>query len=81
MKVPAEQPHSIAEGLQLNGNARAMNGVGGIAGPEARVKLEEKIDERQLSRLATGVTVDTGITAPTPVSQHAPWSLCMSAET
>lgn len=60
--LPSEQPHSATEG------AKKMNGkVNGIS-HEARVKFEERLDDRQLSRLATGVTVDTGTTAQTPVS-------------
>lgn len=34
----------------------------------AEIRVDEHIDERQLTRLATGVTVDTGASAPTPVS-------------
>lgn len=45
-----------------------MNGqVNGVNGHETQVKVEEKMDESQLTRLATGVTVDTGGTANTAV--------------
>lgn len=76
IKVPAEQPHSVAEALQLNGRGGPSVGVNGNSGrsrngEDRRVKLEEKIDGRQLSRLATGITVDTGVTAPTPVSHNS----------
>ena len=38
-----------------------MNGrANGINGYEMKVKVEDKLDENQLSRLATGVTVDAG---------------------
>ena len=60
--VPSEQPHSAAEGAKMNGR---VNGVM----HEPTVKVEEKLDDRQLSRLATGVTVDTAPTAQTPVCQ------------
>lgn len=58
--LPSEQPHSAAEGAKMNGRAN------GIVPHELKVKLE--VDDKQLSRLATGVTVDTGGTAQTPVS-------------
>ena len=35
---------------------------------ELPVKVEDKMDESQLNRLATGVTVDTGAAASTAVS-------------
>lgn len=59
--VPSEQPHSTAEAAKMNGRA---NGVA----HEHKIKVEEKLDDRQLSRLATGVPVDTAVTAQTPVS-------------
>ena len=34
--------------------------VNGVHGHEAKVKVEDKLDELQLTRLATGVTVDAG---------------------
>lgn len=40
-----------------------MNGQ--ISHDEPRIKLEEKMDEGQLTRLATGVTVDTDTVAAT----------------
>lgn len=40
-----------------------MNGQ--ITHEEPRIKLEDKMDDRQLSRLATGVTVDTDTVATT----------------
>ncbi|THH04557.1 hypothetical protein EW145_g5435 [Phellinidium pouzarii] len=58
--LPSEQPHSVTEGSKMNGRAN------GLLSHEAKVRLEEKLDDRQLSRLATGVTVDTGVTAQTP---------------
>ena len=60
--LPSEQPHSAAEGAKMN------NRVNGAIVQEQRVKIEEKLDDKQLTRLATGVTVDTGTTAQTPVS-------------
>lgn len=60
--VPSEQPHTTEEAAKLNG---ASNG---ISAHGQKVKVEERLDDRQLSRLATGVTVDTGMSAPTPVS-------------
>ena len=60
--LPAEQAHSAAEGAaKMNGRANGQMNL------EAKVKFEEKLDDRQLSRLATGVTVDSGVAAPTPV--------------
>lgn len=34
--------------------------VNGVNGHEVKVKVEDKMDEGQLTRLATGVTVDAG---------------------
>lgn len=65
--LPAEQAHSAAEGAaKMNGRANGQMNL------EAKVKFEEKLDDRQLSRLATGVTVDSGVAAPTPVSDLRP---------
>ena len=61
MKVPTEQPHASMDGLHLNGSARVVNGGVEL---EMRVKLEDRVDEGQLSRLATGVAVDGGTTVP-----------------
>lgn len=60
--LPSEQPHSALDG------AAKMNGrqTGGKS-HDAKVKMEDRLDDKQLTRLATGVTVDTGMTAPTPV--------------
>lgn len=46
------QPPTGREQAEMNGH---LNGVNG----HAKIKLEEKLDESQLDRLATGVTVDT----------------------
>ena len=60
--LPSEQPHSALDG------AAKMNGrLNGGKSHDAKIKVEEKLDDRQLTSLATGVTVDTGMTAPTPV--------------
>ncbi|KAL5523700.1 hypothetical protein ACEPAG_7873 [Sanghuangporus baumii] len=56
--VPSEQPHSAAEGAKMNGRAN------GAMSHETKIKVE--VDDKQLSRLATGVTVDTGASAQTP---------------
>lgn len=60
--LPAEQAHSAAEGA-----AKMTGRANGQMNHEAKVKFEDKLDDRQLSRLATGVTVDSGVAAPTPV--------------
>ena len=45
-----------------------MNGkLNGINGHDAKVKLEDKMDEGQLTRLATGVTIDASGTTSTAV--------------
>ena len=53
-----------------------VNGVNGHV-PDAKVKVEDKMDESQLTRLATGVTVDAGPSSTTHVSHvwpvHDPW--------
>ncbi len=59
--LPAEQTQSSAGAAKMNGRAN------GQMSHETKVKFEEKLDDRQLSRLATGVTVDSGVAAPTPV--------------
>ncbi|KAI9572261.1 Bromodomain-containing protein [Boletus coccyginus] len=41
-----------------------VNGVNGRL-PDAKVKVEEKMDESQLTRLATGVTIDAGPSSTT----------------
>ncbi len=51
-----------------------MNGkINGINGHEAKIKVEDKLDESQLNRLAAGVPVDatreTGVCI-NPVSPH-----------
>ena len=46
------------------------NGVNGHGA--AKVKVEDKMDESQLNRLATGVTVDTGGATATAVSLCVP---------
>ncbi|KAH9910577.1 histone acetyltransferase GCN5 [Amylocystis lapponica] len=45
--------------------------VNGINGHEMKVKVEDKMDEGQLTRLATGVTVDTGSGATTAASSSS----------
>lgn len=53
-----------------------VNGVNGHL-PDAKVKVEEKMDESQLTRLATGVTIDAGLSSAAHVSDiwlvHGPW--------
>jgi len=44
------------------------NGVSNGRSPDLKVKVEDKMDEGQLTRLATGVTVDTGPTSSAVVS-------------
>lgn len=44
-----------------------VNGVNGHL-PDAKVKVEEKMDESQLTRLATGVTIDAGPSSVAHVS-------------
>lgn len=41
----------------------------GLNGHDATVKVEDKMDERQLNRLATGVTVDASSGASTDVGR------------
>ena len=48
------QPPSGREQDEMNGKTNGINGH------DTRVKVEEKMDESQLNRLATGVTVDAG---------------------
>jgi histone acetyltransferase len=47
------------------------NGVANGRSPDLKVKVEDKMDEGQLTRLATGVTVDTGPTS-SAVPSHKP---------
>ncbi|KAG8213621.1 hypothetical protein J3R82DRAFT_10306 [Butyriboletus roseoflavus] len=44
-----------------------VNGMNGYL-PDAKVKVEEKMDESQLTRLATGVTIDAG---PSSAAHHS----------
>lgn len=44
-----------------------VNGVNGHL-LDAKVKVEDKMDESQLTRLATGVTIDAGPSSTTHVS-------------
>jgi 16S rRNA U516 pseudouridylate synthase RsuA-like enzyme len=37
--------------------------MNGVAPPRPLIKVEDKMDEEQLTRLATGVTVDSSTTA------------------
>ena len=51
--------------------------VNGVRGHETKVKVEDKLDELQLTRLATGVTVDAG--GPTsPAVRYQGLMLCLS---
>ncbi|RDX55063.1 Bromodomain-domain-containing protein [Lentinus brumalis] len=50
--APANIPPPTAE------EREEMRPTNGVNGHDAKVKVEDKMDERQLSRLATGVTVD-----------------------
>lgn len=54
-------PPSELEKSQING------GVNGVNGHVNGVKVEDVMDQSQLSRLAAGVTVDTGSNAPAGV--------------
>lgn len=55
-------PPTGREQAEMNGmGAGKTNGVNGYGrGHEMKIKVEDKMDEGQLTRLATGVTVDTG---------------------
>jgi histone acetyltransferase len=57
------QPPTGREQAEMNGE---INGVHGV---DAKVKVEDKMDESQLNRLATGVTVDAGGTTHAVVRQ------------
>jgi histone acetyltransferase len=57
------QPPTGREQAEMNGQ---LNGVNGL---DMTVKIEEKMDESQLNRLATGVTVDAGGTTHAVVRQ------------
>ncbi len=50
--APANIPPPTAE------EREEMRPTNGVNGHDTKVKVEDKMDERQLSRLATGVTVD-----------------------
>ena len=49
-----------------------MRHINGVNGRDAKVKVEDKMDEGQLSRLATGVTVDAAGPASAAV-RHTPF--------
>ncbi|KAF8904446.1 hypothetical protein CPB84DRAFT_1845394 [Gymnopilus junonius] len=64
-KVPgkkSKKSHTIAPGASTSSNDEkpsAVNGrVNGINGNESRIKVEDKMDEGQLTRLTAGVPVD-----------------------
>ena len=48
-----------------------VNGTNGHL-PDAKVKVEEKMDESQLARLATGVTIDAAPSSTAHVSDVWP---------
>lgn len=54
-----------------------LNGMNGHI-PDPKVKVEEKMDESQLTRLATGVTIDAGPSSTARVSDvytiHDSWA-------
>ncbi|KAF7984193.1 hypothetical protein HWV62_15966 [Athelia sp. TMB] len=58
------QPPTGREQAEMNGHINGVNG-------HARIKLEEKLDESQLDRLATGVTVDTSNPEPPVKTEKA----------
>lgn len=72
---PSHQPTAYEGVPYTNGK---INGVKGQILPS--IKLEDHMDENQLSRLANGVTVDTGTSAPTPVSFSIVYSLCLFSQ-
>lgn len=53
-------PVSIAPPTEKERADMARPVANGVNGHDVRVKVEDKMDEGQLTRLATGVTVDTG---------------------
>ena len=53
-------PVSIAPPTDQERADMARPATNGINGHDVKVKVEDKMDEGQLTRLATGVTVDTG---------------------
>lgn len=58
------------EQTEMNGQANGFNGH------ETQIKIEEQMDESQLTRLATGVTVDTGGTANAAVRKILKCYVC-----
>ncbi|TDL25922.1 hypothetical protein BD410DRAFT_764142 [Rickenella mellea] len=69
----ASSMHSVAQTAPTSQsqiqsqNSPLTNGrVNGTNAHDGKVKVEDSIDENKLTRLATGVTVDTGVSAPTP---------------
>jgi histone acetyltransferase len=54
-------PPTGQDQVEMNSKLSGMNGY------EPKVKIEDKMDENQLTRLATGVTVDAGRPAPQAV--------------
>ena len=65
------QPPTGREQAEMNGQ---INGTH----VDAKVKVEDKMDESQLNRLATGVTVDAGGTTHAVVRQICLFSLVMA---
>jgi len=75
MKSKAQTAPTGEKGTEKNGTA---NGNGRSS--DLKVKVEDKMDEGQLTRLATGVTVDTGPASSTVVIPHLSFArrLCCS---
>ena len=56
----SKKSHAALSGASSTNNRPRTNGkVNGINGHETKVKVEDKMDENQLSRLTTGVPVDS----------------------
>lgn len=60
----------MPQSAPTSGKQLDVNGVNGHV-PDTKVKVEDKMDESQLTRLATGVTIDAGPSSMPHVS-HAP---------
>lgn len=61
-------PPTGRQQAEMNGS-KYNNGVhdSALSHETTKIKVEDKMDERQLSRLTTGVTVDTGPASAAPV--------------
>ena len=54
----SKKSHAALSGSSNNNRPKANGKVNGVNGHEAKVKVEDKMDETQLSRLTAGVPVD-----------------------